>query len=152
LETAIWLNWKSLAVVQRTGVAPKRAGPNAEWPVLPCADGYVVVVHRMQEWQRLMTLVDDPALRAERFQTPMGRRKHRTELNAILARYFAGLTRSEIHDISLRHKLPFGAVWEPRELLRDPQMVARDMFHSVASQNGDLPQPRLPALWHGDVA
>jgi hypothetical protein len=152
LETAIWLNWKGLAVAQRTGVSPKRAGSRAEWPVLPCKDGHVVVVHRMQEWERLKSLIGDPALQEERFQTVLGRRENRADLNAILARFFAGLSRAEIHALSLRHKMPFGPVWSPVELLSDPQMIARDVFRDVTFDDRIMHLPRLPALWRGEGA
>jgi hypothetical protein len=145
LETAVWLNWKSLAAAEYTGRSPRRAGALGEWPVLPCADGYVAVVYRKQEWPRLRDLVPDPALREARFDSPEGRRAHRQDLNAILARFFATLTRGDIHALSLRHKMPFGAVWRPDELLADPQMLARDFF--TATTGGAM--PRAPVLWNG---
>jgi crotonobetainyl-CoA:carnitine CoA-transferase CaiB-like acyl-CoA transferase len=144
LETAIWLNWKGLAVVQRTGKAPRRAGGLGEWPVLPCADGHVVAVHRVQEWARLQALVDDPVLREERFQTVAGRRAHRADLNAVLARFFAPMTRAEIHAMALLQKFPFGPVWTPEELRADAQMLARGVFAG--------PLPRVPVIWREGVA
>jgi len=152
LETAIWLNWKSLAVAQRTGKAVKRAGPNAEWPVLPCIDGHVVVVHRNQEWQRLMDVVGNPLMREARFQSLAGRRQHRSELNAMLAEFFATLTRQQVHELSLRHKLPFGAVWSPAELLQNPQMLERQIFRPTEIQGRSVSLPRLPVVWHGASA
>jgi crotonobetainyl-CoA:carnitine CoA-transferase CaiB-like acyl-CoA transferase len=136
-------------VAQRTGTAPRRPGARAEWPVLACADGHVAVVHRTQEWARLMDLVADPVLREERFQTLAGRRAHRADLNAILARYFVRLTRAEIHALSLRHKLPFGPVWSPDEVRADPQMTARGMFHTVDWADRAMQLPRVPVLWRG---
>ena len=152
LETAIWLNWKSIAVAALTGNSPKRAGAKAEWPVLPCADGYVAVVHRAQEWSRLRQIVDTPEIRAERFQSVLGRREHRAELNIILARYFGPLTRADIHALSLQHKMPFGAVWTPDELRGDPQMTIRCMFRSVSGEGGERRLPRLPVLWNEQAA
>lgn len=155
LEIAVWLNWKSLAVVLRGSPPPKRPGFAAEWPVLPCADGHVAVVHRVQEWPTLLRVIDDPALHEERFQSIAGRRAHRAALNAILARFFATRTRTEIHALSLRHKLPFGPVLAPDEVCRDPQMLARGMFRPVAVTNGATAHgiawlPRLPVLWNGE--
>ena len=152
LETAIWLNWKGLAVAQRTGKSPKRPGKRAEWPVMACADGHVVVVHRMQEWQRLRDIVGHPTLLEERFQTVPGRREHRGDLNAILAEFFAKLTRAEIHALCLRHKMPFGPVWTPEELLSDPQMTARDVFRRVTLDGREFRLPRVPVLWQDDAA
>jgi crotonobetainyl-CoA:carnitine CoA-transferase CaiB-like acyl-CoA transferase len=145
LETAIWLNWKSLAVTERSGRPPRRPGAAAEWPVLACADGHVALVYRMQEWQRLLEAIPDPSLRDERFQSVAGRRANRVEINAILARNVARLTRMDLHALALRYKLPFGPIWRPQELLDDPQMRARDFF----SHQAGGATPRLPVLWNG---
>jgi crotonobetainyl-CoA:carnitine CoA-transferase CaiB-like acyl-CoA transferase len=142
LETAIWLNWKALAAAELNGVALTRLGPGAEWPVLRCADGHVVLVHRAAEWPRLLAALPDPALHDARFATVEGRREHRRALNALLGRQVAGLTRAELHALSLRAKLPFGPVWRLDELLDDAQMRARDAFDAQGL-------PRLPVLWNG---
>ena len=145
LETALWLNWKSLAVAQQTGTSLARSGANAEWPVLRCADGYVVLVYRKQEWSRLLEAFPDPALQDERLQTPEGRRARRAEINAILQRLVAPLTRAALHALSLRHKLPFGPVWRPDELPGDAQMQARNFFAPIP---GGV-RPLTPVLWNG---
>jgi hypothetical protein len=146
LETAIWLNWKNLAVADRTGIAPRRRGGEAEWPVVPCADGHVALVYRFQEWPRMLQVVTDPAIREERFQSIEGRRIHRVALNAILARHFAPMTRAEVKALSLTWKLPFGPVWNTAEIRDDPQMRVRDVFTAV--EEGVV--PRLPVLWSGE--
>jgi len=152
LETAVWLNWKGLAMARDSGNPPTRAGTNGEWPVLSCKDGYVVVVHRPQEWKQLLNIVQDPAISEDRFQTAAGRRKHRSDLNAILAKHFALLTRADIHALSLRSKLPFGAVSEPNDLKRDPQMTARAVLKDISVNGVSLQVPRLPVIWHEAVS
>lgn len=147
LDTAVWLNWKGLAMSHLNGKAPHRAGALAEWPVLACADGHIALVHRPQEWERMLAAFPDPALQAAAFRTAADRRANRAALNAILARNVAPLTRTALHALALRHKLPFGVVLSPDELREDRQMLARHFFRPPGTEGAGL--PRLPVLWNG---
>lgn len=141
LDVAVWLNWKTLGATLRNGTSPTRPGKRAEWAVAACADGHVALVYRAAEWKALLAATDDARLRDERFQSGPGRRANAAELNAILADVFSRMTRSELRDLALNRRLPFGPVWSPAELLDDAHMRAREFF-----KDG---MPRLPVLWNG---
>ena len=67
-----WVNWKAAAA----GVLGRdihRQGDQAEWPVVPCADGHVALVYQERDWPRLKAMVDDPSLAQERFNSFAGR-------------------------------------------------------------------------------
>lgn len=149
LEVAIWLNWKSVATMSHDGVAPTRQGDAAEWLVLRCADGFMVLVYQPADWAGLQEVAGDPRLDDACFQSPAGRRQHALALNAILAETFAGRTRADIRDIALSRRLPIGAVWSPGELLSDAQMIARQFFRTITFEGQEATVPRLPVLWNG---
>jgi crotonobetainyl-CoA:carnitine CoA-transferase CaiB-like acyl-CoA transferase len=147
LDVAVWLNWKTLGLAARGVAAPRRAGRLGEWPMLACADGYIAMVFRNQEWPSLKRATGDARLEDERFASPALRRRNRAALNAILADIFGRMTRAEIRRLALAHKLPLGPVWAPGELVSDPHMTARGAF--VAGAAGTI--PRLPVTWNDVV-
>jgi crotonobetainyl-CoA:carnitine CoA-transferase CaiB-like acyl-CoA transferase len=149
LDVSVWLNWKTLGMVEVAKMSPTRAGMGADWVIVPCKDGYVATVYRFNEWPALKAATKDARLEDERFRTPAGRRANARELNGILADIFANMTRDEIKAMSIAHKLPLGPVWTPAELLDDPHMVARGFFHATETASGTVRLPRLPVRWNG---
>jgi crotonobetainyl-CoA:carnitine CoA-transferase CaiB-like acyl-CoA transferase len=149
LDAAVWLNWKTLALALRSGTVPRRAGPDSEWTVVPCADGHAALVYRVQEWKVLQAAFGDPRLTEPRFATPALRRRNRSALNAILAELLAPMTRAEIRIFSLAHKLPLGPVWTPEEIRADPHMQARAFFAAVPGNGATVAMPCLPVKWNG---
>lgn len=150
LDVSIWLNWKTLGMVEVAGRSPTRAGMGADWVIVPCKDGYVATVFRFNEWPALKAATADPRLEDDRFSTPAARRANAHALNALLADIFATKTRAEIKAMSIAHKLPLGPVWTPAELLDDVHMRARNFFHSVTDADGHaVALPRLPVRWNG---
>lgn len=151
LDVAVWLNWKTLVAADAQQTPPRRAGKDAEWRALRCADGWVALVHRDADWPALRELGGDPRLDDEKFQTGSGRRRNARALSAILEPAFLRLTRREIRDLALKKRIPLGAVWSPSELERDPQMLAREFFRRVPVQGGAALIARLPVLWNGQA-
>ncbi len=150
LDTAVWLNWKSLVAAARSGTAPTRSGNRSEWRVMPCADGWVAMVYRDADWGRLKGLFNDARLQAECFATPAGRREHAAALDQILQDAMRHMSRQEIHLAALANRLPLGPVYSPDELVHDRQNLARRFLRpvSIGAQHSLL-IPRLPVLWNG---
>jgi len=150
LDTAVWLNWKSLVAAARSGTAPTRSGNRSEWRVLPCADGWVAMVYRDTDWGRLKALFKDARLDAECFATPAGRREHAAALDRILQGAMLHMSRQEIHLAALANRLPLGPVYSPDDLVHDRQNLARRFLRpiSIGAQH-KLLIPRLPVLWNG---
>jgi len=150
LDTAVWLNWKSLVSAAQSGVSPTRAGNRSEWRVVPCADGWVALVYRDADWARLKRLIDDSRLDAEEFGSQAKRREHAAALDAIMQSALLKLHRRDIHRAALAHRIPLGPVYSPRELMTDRQNVARTFLRSVSvDSHRNILIPRLPVLWNG---
>ena len=150
LDTAVWLNWKSVVAAAHTGAAPTRSGKNSEWRVIPCADGWVALVFRDSDWPKLKALVGDPQLDADCFATHFGRRTHAGELARVMDTAFLHMRRREIHERALACRIPLGPVYSPQDLMDDPQYLERHFLQRAAVQpRRDMLIPRLPVLWNG---
>ncbi len=154
LETAIWLNWKSVACAAAGEPVPRRSGEAGDWPVVRCADGWVALVYQDADWPNLRKLAgDDPRLADPALATAAGRRGRTGEIGRIAEEHLLKLTRHEIHDRALAARLPLGPVSSVAELIEDPHLVARQFLQmvEVGGPSGAVPMPRLPLLWDGEV-
>ncbi|WP_343712552.1 CoA transferase [Inquilinus sp.] len=144
LDTLVWLNWKSLPMT--LAPPPTRAGADAEWQVLRCADGWVALVYQEPDWPILRDFVGDPRLAAPDFATRAGRLGRIGEVARIIEAKFLTLTRRQLHDIALDRRLPLGPVWSPREVRAEAQSLARGFPAPVGDESA---VPRLPVIWGG---
>lgn len=153
LETAVWLNWKSLACAAAGEPVPRRSGQSGDWPVVRCADGWVALVYQDADWPALRKLAgDDPRLADPALATASGRAGRTREIGRVVEEHLLGLTRREIHERARTARLPLGPVSSVAELIEDPHLVARAFMQSVRSDAGAaLQMPRLPVLWDGKV-
>jgi crotonobetainyl-CoA:carnitine CoA-transferase CaiB-like acyl-CoA transferase len=89
----------------------------------------VVTVRDDHDWQRLVGILgmpDDPTLR--RLE---GRLERRTEIEDSLAKWTAGRTPEEVARILQRAGVPAAGMLRLPDELTDPQLVARDAFHTL---------------------
>jgi crotonobetainyl-CoA:carnitine CoA-transferase CaiB-like acyl-CoA transferase len=152
LETAVWLNWKSVAAAAAGEPVPSRSGGSGDWPVVRCADGWVALVYQDADWPGLRKLAgDDPRLDDPALATAAGRRGRTGEIGRIVEEYLLKLSRQEIHSRAMAARLPLGPIASISELVQDPHLVAREFLQRVASHKpGEtIMMPRLPLLWNG---
>jgi len=116
----------------------------AVWAIYPCADGYAGVCALERQVHALFDLLGDPMLNEERFRDPFQRAENDDELQAILYAWFAQRTRAEILALSPIHKVPFGAVLTPSDLLASKNLQARGFFDSVTTPEGVARMPGRP--------
>ncbi len=149
-EVMQWVNWKAASGAEASGVSPGREGKNSEFQIVPCRDGHVAVVYTVTQWPATRTLIGDPRLADEKFNTRAGRRSHIPELYGILRPWFADKTRAEIQRAAQAKGVPFGPIFSPAELLDTEQYVVRgflaEMQHPAL---GTLRMPQLPVQWNG---
>jgi len=149
-EVLQWVNWKAASGAEASGVSPGREGKNSEFQIVRCRDGHVAVVYTVTQWHATRALIGDRRLGDVKFDTRAGRRKHVTELYAILTPWFADKTRAEIQDLAQAKGVPFGPIFSPAELLETEQYVARGFLADVVHPRaGKLRMPQLPVQWNG---
>ena len=153
LENAVWLNWKNVATAEGGGEVPSRAGRGSDWPIVRCADGWVALVYRDEDWQAIRALTgNDPRLADPAFAKLPGRHARAAEIASIIEEHVSALTRAQLRELSLKRKLPLGPVLTPEEGLQDPHHLAREFFATVrSSSQQSVTLPRLPVLWSGEA-
>jgi crotonobetainyl-CoA:carnitine CoA-transferase CaiB-like acyl-CoA transferase len=119
---------------------------SAVWGIYPCADGYAGVCTLARQIPALFALVGDPVLREERFTDPMQRLQNNDDLEAILYGWFATKTKQEVLELGPKHRVPFGAVLTPNDLLQSEHLVRRGFFDEVATAGGVARVPGRPFL------
>lgn len=118
----------------------------AIWGIYPCADGYAGVCTLERQVPALFNLVGDPALKEPRFADVLQRAEHDDELQAIMYTWFLPRTKQEILDLSPVHRIPFGAVLTPKELLDNVSLNERAYFDEVETPQGTARIPGRPFL------
>ncbi len=143
IDALRWVNWKAPAMAW-AGAPITREGPEADWPVVACADGFAAFVATPRDWKRLVEMVGDPRLADERFARHQDRAAHRAEYRAILAEWAAGRTRAELDDLFHRHAIPGASVVAPPELETDPTLVHRKVFTTRPVEGVEVPVQAAP--------
>ncbi len=128
-----------------SGDPPQRYGnahPNiVPYEVFRAADGFLAVgIGNDRQYERFCKLAGCEELwRDQRFQTNPGRVEHRAELIANLQAVFELRTVSAWLESLSQAKIPAGPINSIPEILRDEQVIARQMVQSVVhSEAGEL--------------
>ena len=138
-----WVNWKAPAMAW-VGAPVTRQGSAAEWPVLPCADGFAAFVFTARDWKPLVEMIDDDRLRDDRFKRYEDRKALRHEYLPVMAEWAAARTKAELDDLFHRHAIPGASVATPEDLLTDPTLVHRAIFSTESVEGVDVPVQVAP--------
>ena len=136
-----WVNWKA-AVAGELGQSLARQGEGAEWPILPCKDGYIAFVYTERDWPAIMNMIADPFLEDERFSTFKGRAIHRDDCMEPIRAWCAMRTRVQLEREFETASLPCAFVQRPSDLFSDPLLKHRKAFEVDALGR------KLPKLPH----
>ena len=104
--------------------------------VYPCRGGdrwVAIAVRDEDDWRRLHRVVREPELADPRFSSMESRHAHRSELDAIIARWTA---QRDAHWVMRRLQsegVPAGVAMNEPDLLYDPQHDARGFFQEIES-------------------
>jgi crotonobetainyl-CoA:carnitine CoA-transferase CaiB-like acyl-CoA transferase len=128
------------------GLAAPRLGnrTTAIWGLYRCLDGFAGVCALQRQVPALFAGIGDPELQQPRFLDPRERMKDDKELGRRMERFFADKKKAELLALGLRHKVPFGAVLTPRELLASPALAERGFFDAVETPDGVAKVPGRP--------
>ena len=131
-----------------SGVPSVRAGNHvrASWGIYPCADGYAGVCALERQIPAFYSAVGDPELDEPRFRDITQRAEHDDELQAKFYGWFAEHTKREILELGAKHKVPFGAVMTPNDLLGNASLAERHFFDSIRTPEGLAIVPGRPFL------
>lgn len=129
------------------GVIPERLG-NAHLGVAPfnvyrAADGYVTLCAvTARDWQNVLAALEREELAQDpRFDaSPLSRREHREEIDALLQQWIGERTVADAIEILQAHQVPAGPVLAPPELLKDEHLLAREMVVDLSHPtHGPMP-------------
>jgi crotonobetainyl-CoA:carnitine CoA-transferase CaiB-like acyl-CoA transferase len=127
------------------GASPRRGNHlRAVWGIYPCVDGWAGVCCLERQVPAFFGLLDDPLLAEERFADPTLRAENDDELTAMVYGWFAGKTKAEILELGPKHRVPFGAVMTPGDLLANESLAERGFFDSVELPDGTARIPGRP--------
>jgi crotonobetainyl-CoA:carnitine CoA-transferase CaiB-like acyl-CoA transferase len=115
------------------GLEANRVGltVSATYGVYACADGWVyVTAFAPALWDRLLSVIDMPELRSERFSTQAARLDNNDELQALIASWTITMTSAELHELALRG-YPLTVMTTPALLLASDQWRTRSVSQSV---------------------
>ncbi|MCP4223375.1 MAG: hypothetical protein GY773_08550, partial [Actinomycetia bacterium] len=114
------------------------------WGVYHCADGFAGVCCLDRQTKAFFSLLGEPVVSDPRFNDPISRAEHDDELLAHVMSFMSDRTKEELTALSPIHRVPFGAVLTPRELLDDESFAQRDFFDQVVTPSGIATMPGRP--------
>ncbi|MGE4428449.1 MAG: CoA transferase, partial [Solirubrobacteraceae bacterium] len=126
-------------------VRGERSGPL----VLRCSDGFFGLYYRASDWDRVLSVFNDPALREPPFDTHPGRLQHPVELVAQLERTTLQRTQAELYEALQRMRVPAGPVMTADHLVRSQQFVAREFLVPLEVDGEHAVQPAVPVTFNG---
>ena len=150
LSVMAWVNWKAVAG-SKFGLNLTREGSLAEWPVVPCRDGYVALVYGFdKDFINMVEVVDDERLAGPKFADFQSRADNRQEYVDILTEWSRHRTKQEIYEAMQGRRVPCGPILTPRDLIDDPQYEEADFIARVPVGSGrTLPMPKVPMQLDG---
>jgi len=151
LDSLVAILENAIARYTTTGEVPAPLGNRhpAIFPFEPfaTADGQIMVAAGNYElWKRLCNVLGIPQLATDpRFASNGLRHDHHAEMREALQAAFASRTTSELQPLLDAAGVPNGPINDIRDVVRDPQLLAREMLvtvtHPVA---GELQLPGVP--------
>jgi crotonobetainyl-CoA:carnitine CoA-transferase CaiB-like acyl-CoA transferase len=108
----------------------------AVWALYPCADGYAGVFCLERQIRGLFAAIGEEVLQEERFTDPLQRAQHDEELSAYVLSWMVDRDGEELLRIGRQHKVPFGKVRTPAELVDSAALLERGFFDEVRGADG----------------
>ena len=105
----------------------------AVWGLYPCADGYAGAFCLERQIPGLFRAIGDSELDEPRFHDPFARLESPTaeEMLAKMYVFFADRTKADVLEMGATHRVPFGVVMTPGDLLDSPGLEERGFWDHV---------------------
>jgi crotonobetainyl-CoA:carnitine CoA-transferase CaiB-like acyl-CoA transferase len=155
LDSAVSVLGLPTGIVAATGTSPGRLGNEhpslAPYEPYPAADGFVVVaVASPRLWSRFCAAVGAEALEHDsRFASNSDRLRHRTALKAEIVDRFRDQPVDVLIERLSAAGVPCGRVRTIEDVLRDPQLAARQMWIDVPAGGASVRVPANPIKLSG---
>ena len=155
LDSAVSVLGLPVGIVGATGMSPGLLGNQhpslAPYEPYPAADGYVVVaVANPRLWSRFCSAIGAPDLEHDlRFATNSERLAHRQELNGLIQSLFKEQSVESLIEKLSAAGVPCGRVRTIEEVLRDPQLAAREMLLDLPAGTSSVTLPGNPIKLSG---
>jgi benzylsuccinate CoA-transferase BbsE subunit len=99
--------------------------------ILPCKDGHMLV-SLLQQWETLIEWMEGEGqaedLTNGEWKDDEFRREHSDHVIEVMERWTRTHTRAELFELAQLMRFPWAPVDSPREVLKNPQLEARDFF------------------------
>jgi crotonobetainyl-CoA:carnitine CoA-transferase CaiB-like acyl-CoA transferase len=152
-ECVTWFQMNPTTVYSYSGAVGHRTGgaSDVNYPqgVFECRDGLVGInVLYYVEWFRFCDLLrrqdwkNDP-----RLETPLLRYQNRELIDEVLLPWLSSRTADEIYAAGQAHRLPFGRVNAPLDLLGSRQLRGRQFWRHIPDGGHELVLPSIPAVF-----
>lgn len=133
IQDVVATNLEHRSPALNLGLEANRVGltVSATYGVYACVDGWVyVTAFAPALWDRLLSIIEMPELRNDRFATQAARLEHNDELQALIASWTITKTSAELHDLALRG-YPLTVMTSIEMLLASEQWRTRRVAQSV---------------------
>ena len=144
LAAMSWVNWKA-AAAGFLGNDIHREGKQAEWPILPCKDGFVAFVFTERDWDSVVAMVADDRLHDPLYATFALRQENREAYMNVIGEWATGKTKAELENLFYTFGVPGAAVSTLSDLLNDELLEHREAFVVETNSEGrDVHSPVAP--------
>jgi len=120
--------------------------------VYPAADGFVAIIcNNDKHWQALLGAMDRADLETcEHLSTTRGRVAHMEEVDSLVSRWTATMTRAAVFDHLIAHRVPCAPVRELPEVMADEHLHERGMLFEIDHPDlGPITVCRSPLQFEG---
>ncbi len=142
-----------LTAAAYSGVSPQRARRDSRWVgagIFPCADGYVNVMGAGRRMPVLLKWIGREDLLEESRAAAGVVPGFADRLNEAITEFLTGMGKVEAVAAAQSSGLLAGALMTVADLLKDPQLAARDWWHEITHWHGtELKYPGFPFRMYG---
>lgn len=128
-------------LVSRNGNRSDTAAPHGAYPCAGDDQWCAIAVDTEQQWDGLRRAMGDPAWAGDdRFQAVAGRLAHHDKIDEHLKQWTSDKTAQEVMQLLQAHGVPSGVVQRSSDLLQDPQLAHRNLYHYLDHpEMGNIP-------------
>ena len=128
-------------LVTRNGNRSETAAPQGAYPCAGDDQWCAIAVDTEQQWEDLRRAMGDPAWAGhDRYKDVAGRLANHDEIDGHIGRWTEAKAAQDVMELLQSHGVPAGVVQRSSDLLRDPQLAHRNLYHYMDHpEMGNIP-------------